>query len=327
MSFSLKRFWQFVKADLTENRLTYLSVTVGSFVAMILMAVLFNQMAWATPILEDLKMTFNVFSLFIIVLTICLAFWDITSKGKFIGLVQKPASMFEKFIARLLFFAFLFPIVQRLFFIIVEWGRVIFCPRFDGDWFMSIYGREDGESFWAYYMGVDQAIGLAILFGWSATSLMIYFSSTFGGIKSFLHFSASFIFGLVVFVIILMMKAINMPMINTYLPNTINSGVVARLVLSCVVIFAASSLCIRSFVARNFKIKPGYKGIVSFAAMLLCLGVEMLVYSHILDLIICGCLEESVVWMSTLSAINLVWLLCGAYLNFAHRQLSDLSNR
>lgn len=324
MGFSFNRFLLFIKADVTENKAIYLSTLVGSFAAMVLMAVFFSQFSTVPEEIIHIKSTFNVFTLFIVVLTICLAFWDIPSKGKYINLVQKPASMLEKYVARLLFFVFIFPMAQRLFFLVVEFCRVLFCPRFEGDWFMSIYGRGDGESFWDYYMGVDQAIGTSLLFGWATIALVIYFSSTFGGIKSFLRVVSSFLFGLVVFVIFIILKKEYDFAMNVEVDGGVMevADIYKGIIMSSGIVYAASSFAMMSFASRNVNINPRFRSIFGFAAMIIFMAMELFVYNYMVELVVSRNVSCAIVCNCVVCSVNLVWLMYGSYRNFANRQLS-----
>lgn len=322
MSFSLNRFIQLTKADLTENKVLYLSIVIGSFAVMVIMAVLFNHFDYISSRNDMVLRNFFYSSSFIItMLTICLAFWDIPSKGKLINLVQRPASMLEKFLERIILFVFLFPLIQRVFFLIVEYIRVIFLPRFEGDWFMSIYGRGDGQSLWDFFMDIDTILFPAIMAGWCVISLAVYMAATFGGLKSFVRFMASFAFGLVVFSIFLVLIIENLMDFSTdvVISKTSDNSAPA-LILGGGAIFAATSLAVKSLICRNVNFR--FKGVVGFLATIGYLAIMLYVFYVMIALTSMLNIDMAIVIMTIVCCFNSAWLLCGAYINFAHRQLN-----
>lgn len=319
--FSLNRFWQYTKADIQENKTFYWSVVIGSFVAMILMAAMFRRISWQADSIQ-LKYTFNSFSSFITLLTVCLAFWDLPNKGKLLNLIQMPVSTFEKFLERIILFIFVFIPMQRLFFLIVEYGRTLFLPRFDGDWFMSIYGRLEGETLWQFFMNIDQVLVPAMSLAFLVFALAIYFSATIGGLKAFLNFCAAFGCGLVAFVcFVLSIKHEVFDMVGSVPMNFDSSSkdTYVGLIFGSGSIVSGCALCVKTMFTRNIRIR--FKGLIGTLGTLGALAICFVLVYFMLSMLINGRISEAIIYVTSINTIIALALLYAGYYNYANRQL------
>lgn len=326
--FSLNRFWQYLKSDIIENKVMYVAALFASFAVMILIAALFVWLQTFASGALELKNLFNFISAFVLLLTVSLAFWDLTNKGRFLNTVRKPASMLEKYLARVLFFVILFPLLQRVFFIIVEYCRVLFVPIFEGDWFMSIYGMGMDESILEYFFNINLAWFPAMILSLMVVTLVLYQSATFGGIKAFLHFLGSFLFGMMMFVcLILLLGEVSDTVINS-MPQTVvdihSSGVRAlevSLILSILAMLMSSIVCIKSTVSRI--VGGPYKVIWGYVALAAGLALVIYVYYNVVGLLAIREIFWAKLIAYTFGIVDFVWLAWGSYRNFAKRQLND----
>lgn len=324
--FSLNRFWQYLKSDVIENKVMYLSVIIASFALMILIAAMFCRLQALIPDQYVIKNVFNALSTFVLLLTISLAFWDVTNKGTFLNTVRKPASMFEKYITRVLLFGILFPFMQRIFFAIVEYCRALFIPMFEGDWFMSIYGRVDGEGYSQYFFQIDQAWFPSLIVCLMVVALVLYQSSTFGGVKAFLHFMGSTIFSMVFFVSMILSAHDKFEPVLESLPHEVGEfediiAIEVSMILSMCAILPGTILCLKSFVSRI--VRGPYSSLWGYLALAIGLVLSAIIYYKAIGFLLIDNLSGAKILMYSIGIIDIVWLAWGSYRNFAKRELND----
>ena len=187
MDFSFKRLWTFFSSDTADNIVVVRSLYAMSVLFVVIISLLFNFLSGQGLNHDTLMTLLTMFMCFMVLLSYNMGFYDVEQKKKWLRLEQKPATMFEKYISRIVHFVVVIPVFQKVFFVAVEWLRVLFLPRFEGDWFMSIYGRADGQPFREYLFGDSFSMAGFLAMTLIVTSICICFATRYGAAKGFLR--------------------------------------------------------------------------------------------------------------------------------------------